>query len=100
MHEYKEQLFQNLKKHLKGSGWTLVRLFEGRGEIQVVLPDNIDVSREFEQLYQVLDQLPDINLEPEQVFISYCHKNWQDYFCTVINPDPELVAKSMLLEGE
>lgn len=100
MHEYKEQLFQNLKKYLKGSGWTLVRVFEGRGEIQIVLPDNLNVAAEFNQLYKILDKLPDINLEPEQVFISYCHKNWQNYHCTVINPDPELVVKSLMLDGD
>lgn len=100
MHEYKEQLFQNLKKYLKGSGWTLVRVFEGRGEIQIVLPDNLNVAAEFNQLYKILDKLPDINFEPEQVFISYCHKNWQNYHCTVINPDPELVVKSLMLDGD
>eukprot|EP01132_Coremiostelium_polycephalum_P015033 gene15033-18203_t len=94
MHEYKEQLFQNLKKHLKGSGWTMVKLFEGRGEIQLILPDNVDVEKEFNQLYSILDRLPDIDLEPEQVIISYCHKNWLNYHCTIINPSQELVVKS------
>ncbi len=98
MHEYKEQLFQNLKKHLKGSGWTMVKLFEGRGEIQLILPDNLDVEKEFNQLYSILDRLPDIDLEPEQVIISYCHKNWLNYHCTIINPSQELVVKSMYID--
>ncbi|HWW42455.1 hypothetical protein [Pedobacter sp.] len=99
MHEYKEQLFQNLKRHLKGSGWTLVKLFEGRGEIRIILPGNQDVKTEFEKIYSILDQLPDIDLEPEQVIIGYCNKDAINYHCTIINPDQELLIKSMYLNG-
>ena len=99
MHEYKEQLFQNLKKYLKGSGWTMVRLFEERGEIQIILPDNVNVECEFNKLYDILDKLPDIELPEEQVSISFCHKNWLNYHCTIINPDQELMIKSMFLNG-
>jgi hypothetical protein len=86
MHEYKEQLYENLKQHLEGSGWKGVKHFEFRGEIQLILPEDLDVNTEFKKVYTLLESLPEIDHPRERVVISYSHKAWKNYKSVVINP--------------
>lgn len=98
MNEYREQLYQNLKAHLKGSGWYGVRHFyNGRDEIQLILPDDLSIEVEFAKLYDMLYELPDIDLPPERVYISYCHEEWRDYHKVLINPTPQDILDSTLI---
>ena len=98
MNEYKEQLFQNLKLYFKGSGWFGVRHFDnGRDEIQLILPDSVSVKEEFSRIYTVLEELPEINLPRERVYISYCHERWRDYHKVLINPtDGDIKAATLI----
>ncbi len=89
MHEYKEQLYKNLGEHLKGTGWKGVRHFEFRDEIQLILPDQLDILTEFKKLYAMLDALPEIDYPRERVVISYSHKGWKNYKAVIINPTPQ-----------
>ena len=89
MHEYKEQLYQNLAIHLQGTGWKGVKHFEFRDEIQLILPDHLDVQEELKNLYALLRELPEIDHPRERVVISYSHKGWKNYKAVVINPTPQ-----------
>lgn len=95
MNEYKEQLFQNFKSHFSGSGWHGVRHFyNGRDEIQLILPDELSISIEFDKIYEILNELPEINLPAERVYISMCHEGWRNYRKILINPTAQDIIDS------
>lgn len=98
MNEYREQLYQNLKTHLRGSGWYGVRHFyNGRDEIQLILPENLSTEVEFAKLYNILSELPEIDIPRERVYISFCHVGWKDYCKALINPTAEDIKNSTLI---
>lgn len=98
MNEYREQLYQNLKSYFKGSGWYGVRHFyNGRDEIQLILPDTLSTEVEFSKLFDILSELPEIDLPRERVYISYCHEDWRDYHKVLINPTQQDVKELTLI---
>lgn len=58
---------------------------------------DISIEHEFAKLYDILKELPEIDLPPERVYISYCHEDWKGYHSVLINPTPQDIKDSTLI---
>ena len=89
-HPYKSQLLINLKEHYANRNWRSISYFDSkRDEILFVLPENSDVREAYNELYNVLAALPEIDHPKERVVISFCHENGQSYCSRLINPSTQ-----------
>jgi hypothetical protein len=91
MGAYTEQLIDNLKQFLQGSGWSAKR-YTGekvRG-IHLMMPEGMEMSEPFQQrIWDILEQLPEIIEPAERVCISIQKPEWGHYYQTIINPKPD-----------
>ncbi|MES2826656.1 MAG: hypothetical protein V4687_00800 [Bacteroidota bacterium] len=84
---YKLQLLLNLKQHYDEPLWRTLTYFQnGRDELLFVVPADQDTKKLSEDLFKVLDKLPDIHLPPERTLISFCHADGNGYYSKLINP--------------
>jgi len=89
-HPYKSQLLFNLKAHYNDRNWrTLTYFSTKREEILFILPAEEDIKNIFEELYPVLNTLPEIDFPIERVVISFCHEDGNNYCSKLINPNKQ-----------
>lgn len=90
-HQYKSQLAENLKMHYANRGWKISTAFAERDEIKFILPSGSNAKNEKDNLYSVLETLPEIDLPKERVRILFWveHEPMHNCQIEIINPDIE-----------
>lgn len=89
-HPYKAQLLLNLKAYYQEETWRTITFFDGRrDEILFVLPLKEEVNKAYNNLLDVLTNLPEINHPRERTVISFCDENGDAYCSKLINPNTQ-----------
>jgi len=89
-HPYKAQLLSNLKSYYLDRNWRTLTYFNTkREEILFILPNKEDIKIIFDELYTVLNSLPEIDYASERVVISFCHEDGTNYCSKLINPNKQ-----------
>ena len=89
-HHYKTQLKGNLENCYLRNGWIIRTNFEkGKDEILFIIPKSEEIKPLYDNLYDTLHMLPDIDQPRERVVISYCYPDGTGYCSRVINPNSQ-----------
>ena len=89
-HDYKTQLKSNMELYYLKKNWSIRANFEhGKNEILFIIPKSKDIAPLYNNLYQELLQLPEIEHPSERVMISFCHSDGTGYCSKVINPSSQ-----------
>lgn len=76
--------------HYRVQSWRTITFFDGRrDEILFVLPIKEDISIAYDNLLEVLSNLPEIDHPRERTVISFCDKNGDGYCSRLINPNTQ-----------
>lgn len=81
---------ENLKHYFDKDDWLFRGMFDnGRDEILLIIPYEMNIQAIFESLYAVLAVLPDITYSPERAFIGFCYPDGSGYCSRLINPNKQ-----------
>ncbi len=90
MHFYKSTLLGNLTRHYDRPDWRTVTFFKPpREEILFVVPAHENIERIINDLFTVLEKLPEIDHPRERVVIGFCYEDGSGYKTKLINPSKQ-----------
>lgn len=89
-HAYKTQLKKNLEHCYLKTDWVLRANFDkGKDELLFIIPKSEEIKPLYDNIYDTLLQLPEIEHPSERVIISFCHSDGTGYCSRVINPNSQ-----------